>query len=54
MQQHREMLTRDFGRQAGTALTVLEHLYHQPYVSVSRVREWRRQTHASANSLMAD
>lgn len=53
-EQHREVLTRDFGRKAGTALTVLEHLYRQPYVSVGRVRELTGQTYASANSLVAD
>lgn len=53
-EQHRTTLTRDFGRKAGNALTVLEHLYRQPYVSVHRVAELMGQTYASANSLVAD
>lgn len=53
-ERHRALLTQDFGRKAGNALTILEHLYRQPYVSVNRVAELTGQTYASANTLVAD
>ena len=51
---HRALLGREFGRRAGKGLTVLEHLYQQPYISVRVVEQLTAQTYASANTLVAE
>ena len=51
---HRALLSSQFGRRAGKALVVLEHLYRQPYISVRVVEGLTDQTYASANTLVAE
>jgi Fic family protein len=53
-EQHRALLSSQFGRRAGKALVVLEHLYRQPYISVRVVESLTSQTYASANTLVAE
>jgi Fic family protein len=38
-EQHRKLVAQDLGRSTGRALTLLEHLYRQPVVSMSTISE---------------
>lgn len=49
---HREMVTGQLGRGAGTALTLLEELFRRPIVTVNRVREATQVSYANANNLV--
>jgi Fic family protein len=50
---HREAITMQLGRAAGTGHKVLESLYRRPIVGVKDVRDLTRTTYASANSLVS-
>lgn len=50
---HRSLIVDSFGRVAGNALLVLEHLYSRPYVSVNEISELVGVSYPAASSLMA-
>jgi Fic family protein len=51
-EQHRDLITKNFGRNAGTPLTVVEHLYLRPIVSVNWVQQVTQVTYANANNVV--
>ncbi|MFP5224861.1 MAG: Fic family protein [Actinomycetota bacterium] len=52
-EEHRQMITSEFGRAAGSGLRVLEHLFEQPIVSVAEITELLGTTFPSANQIVA-
>ena len=52
-EQHRQIITGNLGRVAGSGHKVLESLYDRPIVSVSDVRKITGTTYAAANSLVS-
>lgn len=50
---HRDEIIRNFGRAAGGALRVLEHLFRNPIVQVRDIQDLLGTTHTSANGLVA-
>ena len=53
-ERHRALITEAFGRAAGNAHRVLEHLYRRPIVSVHDVMELTSLTYPTANSLVSN
>ncbi len=53
-EEHRELVTRRFGRAAGNALRLLEHLYQQPIVTVHLAGSLTGLSFARANDLVAE
>ena len=51
-EEHRAIITRDFGRAAGNGLNVLEHLYKKPIISIAEVRELIGTTYPAASNLV--
>jgi len=51
-EQHRQAITEHLGRASGNGHRVLEHLYEQPIVSVSEVRELLGTTFPGANQIV--
>lgn len=49
---HRRLIVSEFGRSAGSALTVLEQLYSRPYLSINDVARIANVTYPAASSLM--
>lgn len=47
----REEVTRKLGRRSGNALTLLEHLFREPYVNVKKVEEVTGLSQPAANAL---
>ncbi|PKQ29340.1 MAG: hypothetical protein CVT60_05855 [Actinobacteria bacterium HGW-Actinobacteria-10] len=47
---HRSLIVGSFGRVAGNALLVLEHLYSRPYVSVNEIAELAGVSYPTASS----
>jgi len=52
-EQHRQLITDQFGRAAGNGHRVLEHLYLHPIVSIAEVRQHIHTTYPAANNLVA-
>lgn len=52
-EEHRHIVTENFGRAASNGHRVLEHLYKQPIISVSNVQGLIGTTYAAANGLVA-
>lgn len=51
-EQHRSLITAEFGRVAANALTVLESLYTSPIISVNNIMELTGVSFPAANQLM--
>lgn len=51
-EEHRALIVAHFGRVAGNALVVLEHLYSRPYVSVNEIAAMTGVSYPAASSLM--
>jgi len=51
-EKHRELTTREMGRSAGKALSLLETLYHRPVVSANWVAKAMGLSYMSANTLV--
>lgn len=51
-EEHRRLVAERFGRGAGNGLTLLEHLYQRPIVSVPYVADLLGITHAGANLIV--
>lgn len=51
-EEHREMITREMGRSAGKALSLLETLYHGPVISVNDAAKATGLAYSSANTLV--
>ena len=49
---HRQLITEHFGRVAGNALKVLEHLYERPIINVQDIIRLTEVTYPAANNLM--
>jgi Fic family protein len=49
---HREIITREFGRVAGNGMIVLESLFRHPIVDVKRIAELLEVTYPAANNLV--
>ena len=49
---HRQMITENFGRAAGNGHRVLEHLYERPIISVGDVQDLTGTTYTAANNLV--
>ena len=49
---HRQLITKEFGRAAGNGLTVLETLYKSPIVRVKDVAKLTNSSYTAANNLM--
>ena len=52
-EEHRRMITDNFGRTAANGLRVLEHIYEYPIVSVSDIQRLTGTTFTAANNLVA-
>ena len=52
-EEHRRVITDNFGRAAGNGHRVLEHIYSRPVVSVDYVQELIGTTYNTANNLIA-
>lgn len=52
-EEHRSIITAQFGRAAGNGHRVLEHLYVHPIVSANEVRSLIGTTYSAANTLVA-
>lgn len=52
-EEHRHIVTENFGRAASNGHRVLEHLYKQPIISVHNVQELIGTTYPAANGLVA-
>lgn len=52
-EEHRHIVTENFGRAASNGHRVLEHLYERPIISVSNVQGLIGTTYAAANGLVA-
>ena len=50
---HRQLVTEHLGRTAGTGHRALDHLYENPYVTVSDIRGVNDTTYPAANNLVA-
>ncbi|MEO0080167.1 MAG: Fic family protein [candidate division WOR-3 bacterium] len=51
-EQHRQLVTRELGRGAGRALTLLEQLFYAPIVTVGRAAEITKLTYAGAAAVV--
>jgi Fic family protein len=51
-EQHRQVITDQFGRAAGNGHRVLEHLYQHPIVAVSGVQDLIQTSYPTANDLV--
>ena len=52
-EEHRHLITENFGRAAGNGHRLLEHLYERPIVAVSDVQRLTGTTYPAANNLVA-
>ena len=52
-EEHRHIVTENFGRAASNGHRVLEHLYEQPIISVRNVQDLIGTTYVAANMLVA-
>ena len=52
-EEHRRVITDNFGRAAGNGHRVLEHIYEHPIVSVGDVQGLTETTYTAANDLVA-
>ena len=52
-EEHRHIVTENFGRAASNGHRVLEHLYEQPIISVNSVQDLIGTTYAAANGMVA-
>ena len=52
-EEHRRVITENFGRAAANGHRVLDHIYSHPVVSVDDVRELIGTTYSTANNLIA-
>ena len=52
-EEHRRVITDNFGRAAANGHRVLEHIYVRPIVSVGDVQHLTRTTYTAANNLVA-
>lgn len=52
-EQHRRLITDNFGRAAGNGHKVLDHLYSSPIVSVANIQQLLGTTYAGANQIVA-
>lgn len=52
-EEHRHIVTENFGRAASNGHRVLEHLYKQPIISVNSVQDLIGTTYAAANGMVA-
>ena len=52
-EEHRRVITDNFGRAAANGHRVLEHIYVRPIVSVNDVQHLTRTTYTAANNLVA-
>lgn len=51
-EEHRMLVTREFGRAAGNGLVVLEKLYERPIMNVNEIAKMLSVTYAAANQLV--
>lgn len=51
-ERHRIAITLEFGRAAGSGLTILESLFQKPITTVSEVADMLKVTYAAANTLV--
>lgn len=51
-EEHRALIAQEFGRTAGNAAIVLEHLYAHPYISIGQVRDVLSVSYPTASKMV--